>query len=478
MSQTAEVVVVGGGVNGASIAYALAAKGVKVVLVEKGALAGGASGRSSALVRMHYTNEWDARLAWASFPMFRHWAELMGGPPVFTHTGFVNVVAPRYADHLRRNVEMLRRIGVNTTAITPAELRELQPFAHVDDVGAAAYEPESGYANPAETVEGFRRRAVELGARVLPWTAVTRIVRRESRVTGVETAAGRIDAGHVVVAAGAWSRRLCEEIGLAVPARPKAIDTVAVSRPAALRDPHMVFIDNVQGNYFRPESGGLTLVGVPCQEWDIDPDTLGTGLPPEAAGLGAQLLTHRIPAMERATLVPRLPRLRRLQRGPPRDPGRGGRHRRALPRHRVQRLRLQDRPGGRHVHGRAHHGRARQDGGHRGVRPRPLRSGQDGRRARIRTRCGRTTWIRPPREARDERRAGRRASSSTPSRCSAAARAPGASASPPPPARSRSARGSRTCAPGSARSRSWPSRTRASATWRCGCSRWATRRPR
>src|SRR2546428_767974 len=187
MSQTADVVVVGGGVNGASIAYALAARGVKVVLVEKGALASGASGRSSALVRMHYTNEWDARLAWASFPVFKHWAELMGGPAVFTHTGFVNVVGPRYADNLRRNVEMLQGLGVNTTALTGQELKELQPFAHVDDVGAAAYEPESGYANPAETVEGFRRRATELGARILPWTAVTRVVREESRVTGVET---------------------------------------------------------------------------------------------------------------------------------------------------------------------------------------------------------------------------------------------------------------------------------------------------
>ena len=65
----------------------------------------------------------------------------------------------------------------------------------------------------------------------------------------------------------------------------------------------MVFIDNVQGNYFRPEGGGLTLVGVPCQEWDIDPDTLGTGLSPQAADTGAQLLMHRIPAMERATLA-------------------------------------------------------------------------------------------------------------------------------------------------------------------------------
>src|SRR5216684_3918507 len=94
MTQTADVVVIGGGVNGVSIAYALAGRGVRVVLVEKGALAGGASGRSSALVRMHYTNEWDARLAWASFPVFRNWPELMGGPPASPTPGSVNVVAP------------------------------------------------------------------------------------------------------------------------------------------------------------------------------------------------------------------------------------------------------------------------------------------------------------------------------------------------------------------------------------------------
>src|SRR6266542_1527259 len=97
MTQTADVVVVGGGVNGASITYALAA-GEGALLDEdhlhpssgesvgdageKGALASGASGRSSALVRMHYTNEWDSRLTWASFPVFEHWIELMGGPAV------------------------------------------------------------------------------------------------------------------------------------------------------------------------------------------------------------------------------------------------------------------------------------------------------------------------------------------------------------------------------------------------------------
>ena len=70
---------------------------------------------------------------------------------------------------------MLKRIGCNTDAVTPAELLALQPFARVDDIGAAAYEPDSGYANPAETVEGFRRRAQELGARIMRWTTVTKI---------------------------------------------------------------------------------------------------------------------------------------------------------------------------------------------------------------------------------------------------------------------------------------------------------------
>src|SRR5213083_1071459 len=230
MSQTADVVVVGGGVNGASITYALAARGVKVVLVEKGALAGGASGRSSALVRMHYTNEWDARLAWASFPLFRDWPELVGGPPVLTRTGFLNLVGPPFAAHLRRNVEMLRAIGVDTVALSPAEVRALQPGLALDDVGAAAYEPESGYASPVDVVLGLGRRARAAGARIREWTPVTRIVAAPSRVLGVETSQGRIDAAAVVVAAGAWASRLCETVGLALPARVKAIDTVVVGR--------------------------------------------------------------------------------------------------------------------------------------------------------------------------------------------------------------------------------------------------------
>jgi glycine/D-amino acid oxidase-like deaminating enzyme len=252
---------------------------------------------------MHYVNEEDARLAFASYPLFRDWTDRMGGPAVFRRTGVVAVVGPKDAAALRSNVEMLRGIGIDTVAVSPADLKTLQPFVNVDDVGAAAYEPHSGYASPADVVEGFRRQAQARGADIRQWTPVTRIVRRESAVIGVETPSGRIDAGAVVVAAGAWAPRLCQEIGLAISARPKALDTMLVTRPPEMAKPHMVVLDHVLGTYFRPESDVQTIVGVPCQVWDIDPETMPTGLPPSAPVEGAQLLTQRFPAMERAELA-------------------------------------------------------------------------------------------------------------------------------------------------------------------------------
>jgi sarcosine oxidase, subunit beta len=304
MTRTADVVVVGGGVNGASIAFALASRGMKrVVLVEKSAVASGASGRSSALVRMHYTNLSDAQLAFVSYPIFRDWQGIMGGPAVFTRTGFLYTVAPEYAKNLQKNVESLKALGVNTTALSPDELKELQPFINVSDIGAAAYEPDSGYASPAEVVEGFRRRAVDLGADVLQWTAVNNIVTQRSQVRGVDTSKGHIAASVVVVAAGAWAPALCQKIGLVLPARPKAIDTAVVTRPENLRAPHITLMDNNTGAYYRPEGRTQTIVGLLCNEWDIDPDTMPTGLPSAVAEEAARTLIHRMPPMESATIA-------------------------------------------------------------------------------------------------------------------------------------------------------------------------------
>src|SRR5260370_39791705 len=128
MHETADVVVIGGGVNGASLEYHLAMFGVRKVLVlDKKMAASGATGLSSGLVRMHYVNEIEARLALSSYRYFRNWADMIGGECGFRETGFIRTVAPKNPEKLRANVALLQRIGVETYAGTPGEITTLAP---------------------------------------------------------------------------------------------------------------------------------------------------------------------------------------------------------------------------------------------------------------------------------------------------------------------------------------------------------------
>src|SRR5512145_1125442 len=144
MTRTADVVVVGGGANGTSTAFHLALLGARhVVLLERGQLAAGATGKSGALVRMHYTNETESRLALESLKVFRNFGEIVGGDCGFEGVGFVQLVGHAHADALARNVARQQRLGIATRAITTAELGEILPGCAVHDVGAAAWEADS-----------------------------------------------------------------------------------------------------------------------------------------------------------------------------------------------------------------------------------------------------------------------------------------------------------------------------------------------
>src|SRR5256885_2255038 len=104
----------------------------RITLLEQGALGSGASGRSSAIIRMHYTTEVNARLAVESLPFFTNWMELFGGSPVFTRTEFMALVGPKDVDALGMNIAMLRRIGVNTVQLKSKDIPALQPCLAVD----------------------------------------------------------------------------------------------------------------------------------------------------------------------------------------------------------------------------------------------------------------------------------------------------------------------------------------------------------
>jgi sarcosine oxidase subunit beta len=275
MHRTAQIVVIGGGVMGASIAFHLARAGARGVLVlEKGTVGSGMSRRSGAIIRTHYTNDPEAQMALASLRVFQNWREIVGGSCGFVQCGFAILVPPQDADRLRRNVARLQRLGVKTEVVNERELARLQPGLTGDEGAVAAYEAESGCADPVETPRAFMARARDLGAAVEEAVAVKAIRTAGGRVCGVDTSAGPVDAPIVVLAAGPWSVRLARTAGVALDIRAQRAQLAFVARPAALAEGHLVLIDGVHGGYCRPFGGDLSLVGKGAdrEDWADDPD--------------------------------------------------------------------------------------------------------------------------------------------------------------------------------------------------------------
>lgn len=297
MNNTADIIIIGGGVQGASLAFHLAQRGVRALLLEKKFIGAGATGRSSGLVRMHYDAEVDSRLAWTSFQYFRDWRERVGGDSGFTRTGFVQIVAPDKTDKMKFNLAIQQRIGIPTFLITADDVKRLAPFFRTDDFEVAAYEPESGYAMPSDTANSLMNAARAGGARLLQDCAVANIKVKGGKVEGVETTQGEFFAPVVVNAAGAWAGGLNKRLGLDLPYDTWKHDIMFVVRPQEISTPHPTVIDFTKDMYFRPE-GGLTLIGLedgnPFGESpDSDADHTAAGFTDRAI----ERICERVPGM-------------------------------------------------------------------------------------------------------------------------------------------------------------------------------------
>ncbi len=299
MTETADAIVVGAGVQGASLAFHLARRGLRILVIERGTIASGASGRSSGFVRMHYDLESEARLAWASFPYFRDWSERVGaGDCGFVRTGFLQLVPPEMTDALRANVAMHQASGIETRAVTADEVRELLPGVAADEVVAAAYEPGSGYADPTGTAAGFLAAARDRGTRVVQGCRVVGVTLDGERVAGVETDRGRFAAPIVVDAAGAWAAELARMVGLDVPVEAWRHDTAYFGLPAGRSADFPIVIDEGGQVYFRPEGRELMLVGLETgNEIGGSPDRPMGGLRPGAVEEMVARVCARVPWM-------------------------------------------------------------------------------------------------------------------------------------------------------------------------------------
>lgn len=262
MQKTSDVIIIGGGIHGASLAFHLVKRGVKPLVLEKKFIASGATGRSSGLVRMHYDLELESQLAWISFNYFRHWDDMVGGKSGFKRTGFIQFVSREAVDSLKANVQMHQKIGIPSLLIDGDDVRRLAPLCFTEDVEVAAYEPESGYADPTGCTSAFLEAARKHGAQLIQECEVMDIIIEGDKVQGVKTSCGEFTAPIIVNAAGAWAGKLAKLADLDLPIDTWRHDTMFIRRPIELGYEHPTAIDFPNSMYFRPETGRLTLVGL------------------------------------------------------------------------------------------------------------------------------------------------------------------------------------------------------------------------
>ena len=259
--RTADVVVVGGGCMGASIAWHLARRGTRVVLLEGTHLAAGATGHSGALVRRHYEHPVGLDLALESERFFERFRSHTRYDAGFVRVGFT--AGARRADipALRRLLRLQRAHGVRAELVSASELGHLERGMRIDDLAAGAYDRSAGYADPVATTLAFAAAAQDEGVEVREHDEVSRIVLRDDNAIGVHTRHGSIQADNVVVAAGNWTPRLLATAKVRLPIRFVRGAVAMFRRPPDFGPPPRLHFDFYNNTYSRPDGLRDTLVG-------------------------------------------------------------------------------------------------------------------------------------------------------------------------------------------------------------------------
>lgn len=295
---TADAVVVGGGVMGCSILYSLGTLGLTdTLLLERETLGSGSTGKSQGILRMHYSNEVTTKLAHQSLRIFKDFDEIVGSPSGYVRTGYLLIGSSDQRDAMERNLRLQRKIGVETKLISSEEVPETINIDH-DEI--CAYESESGYADPNSVTQGYANAARKLGAQVLTRESVVSITVKADKVTGVVTDQGTISAPVVIVAAGPWSRSLLGTAGVEAPLNTVRHQIITLRRPEDKLVNHVAVGDIPNSLSARPDIGNLTYIGV-GEEEEVSPARLNHGVDMDVVRDVSVKLASRMPMMEEAT---------------------------------------------------------------------------------------------------------------------------------------------------------------------------------
>ncbi len=300
MTDTAEYLIIGGGLEGLAIAWSLAARGATDVLVlERNTLCSGMTGKSSGVVRCHYGAPSLAAMSWWSVPFFENARDILGDDLGFRQCGYVVGVGADNLDPLRANVSMQRVLGIDVELIGHDEMAALWPGLRLDDSAGFAYEPRGGRGEAYLTGMAFAAAARKLGVRIRQQAAVVKLLESGGRVTGARLADGsEVHAATVVLAAGPWTPGLTLGVGVEVDVKAQRAQLVLIDQGEPLAEVP-VLSDLASLQYLCREPNGELLAGnsdhaVP--EY-VDPDDFVDRADDATVEKVVAKLDHRLPVM-------------------------------------------------------------------------------------------------------------------------------------------------------------------------------------
>jgi sarcosine oxidase subunit beta len=308
--ETADVVIIGGGIVGSSVAYHLAEGGCSnVIVVEREARQGmGSTGRATGGARAQFATPINIQMSLYSIEFFAHCEEATGHPSGYQPRGYLFVAtSERQLDYLKANRERQAQLGLTDVEIlTRQEIAAMIPQLRVDDVVGGSFCQRDGFVDPPGIMRAFMSRAREKGARLLLDTGVTGIDVDKGGVSGVRTTRGRIATRAVVNASGAWAAEVARLAGVEIPVVPLRRQLVSTKPFAALPDRMPMVIDMSNGFHFRPDYQAGTPAGV-LMAWPDADETPGfkTDFDPSFVKKILKHATHRVPCLADVVVEPR-----------------------------------------------------------------------------------------------------------------------------------------------------------------------------
>lgn len=271
LPKSADVVIVGGGMTGASALYYLARSEVSAVLLERDVLSSGSTSKAAGGFRAQFSDELNIKIMVEAIRRFERFGDEPGADIDLKQWGYLFLLRPDEMGSFRDSVALQRDLGVDVRPVSAEEAQSIVPGLNIDDIAGGTFSPTDGYATPAAAVQGYAAAARRLGATIVEDCEVTGIDLLAGKVSRVVTSRGDVSTPTVICAGGIWTNQILQPLGIELPVTPEQ-RFIFLSEPGdPLPRQLPLTVDYATGFYFHREGQGLVIAGRESTMEDLAP---------------------------------------------------------------------------------------------------------------------------------------------------------------------------------------------------------------